>query len=135
MGFKIICLEHFCTEHHKCHFITKICTYVEHLDMFGATFFQNFLNLLLFFLSFLLGREHMSSGAKTVFDTQNLHTSSHNVTSEFCSLDLLIPILGCVFYYNKSAFSTLRSIGHFSIHGASRANDGKKKTYLILFQC
>ena len=111
---------------HICRTLGYVCCH------FFSEFFKSFF---FFFLSFLLGREHMSSGAKTVFDTQNLHTSSHNVTSEVCSLDLLIPILGRVFYYNKSAFSTLRSIRHFSIHGASRANDGKKKTYLILFQC
>ena len=46
-GFENIFLEYwclfFCIEHHKCHLITEICTYIEHLDMFMGTFFQNFL--------------------------------------------------------------------------------------------
>ena len=50
-------------------YITKLCTYVEHLYMFVAILFRIFVNDSLFFL-ILLGQEHMSSAAKIATPTK-----------------------------------------------------------------
>ena len=56
---------YFCTGHHKGHFMTKFCTYVDISYMFvdkNSELFEMFNYL---FLVFLIGQEHLSSGAKT----------------------------------------------------------------------